>query len=122
MLNLTFRYEGTLYTIDTKESTVALQHGAPHQVCFDQLYSHNCNSSAVRAFGTEGRKKDGPQIAPSSEVYEFIIFRASDIRDLHVSESPASAAPASDPEISSVCHNQPIMAYARLAASCNSHG
>ena len=38
------RYEGTLYTINTQESTVALQY--------------------VRSFGTEGRRLDGPWIAP----------------------------------------------------------
>jgi len=77
------RYEGILYTIDTKESTVALQN--------------------VRSFGTEGRKKDGDQIAPSNEIYDYIIFRGSDIKDLHVCEAPSpmpqTVRPPNDPAI-----------------------
>ena len=61
------RYEGTLYTIDTTNSTVALQN--------------------VRSFGTESRKKDMP-IPPSEQIFDYIIFRGTDIKDLHVCESP----------------------------------
>ena len=76
------RYEGTLHTINTKESTVALKN--------------------VRSFGTEGRRKDGPQIEASSDIYEFIIFRGSDIKDLNVAAAdPAKQAPQApnDPAI-----------------------
>ncbi|CZU00445.1 trailer hitch-like [Plasmodium falciparum NF54] len=63
--NSEIRYEGILYTINTHESTVALQN--------------------VRSFGTEGRRQ--PDIAPSNEVYDFIIFRGKDIKDVTVSET-----------------------------------
>jgi protein LSM14 len=63
--NAEIRYEGTLYTINTEESTIALQN--------------------VKSFGTEGRKK--PEVPKSNEIYQFIIFRGKDIKDLTVLSS-----------------------------------
>lgn len=64
---LDIRYEGILYTVDTNESTIAL--------------------SKVRSFGTEDRPTSNP-VPAKDEVYEYIIFKASDIKDLIVCETP----------------------------------
>merc|ERR1719228_900034 len=77
------RYEGILYTIDTVANTVAL--------------------AKIRSFGTEDRPTDRP-MAPREEEYEYIIFRATDLKDIRVLEPPNPQATlqgglASDPAI-----------------------
>jgi protein LSM14 len=76
------RYEGILYNISTADSTLAL--------------------SSVKAFGTEGRRKDGPQVPPNPELFEYVIFRGADIKELEVcaaAPAPAAAPVFSDPAI-----------------------
>uniref|UniRef100_A0A673ABY0 Sm domain-containing protein n=1 Tax=Sphaeramia orbicularis TaxID=375764 RepID=A0A673ABY0_9TELE len=61
------RYEGILSSVDTERSTVAL--------------------AKVKSYGTEDRHTDRP-VPPKDEIYEYIIFRGSDIKDITVSEPP----------------------------------
>lgn len=71
--NAEIRYEGTLYSIDTNEGTLALQD--------------------VQSYGTEGRKQ--PAVQPGAEPYQYIIFRGKDIKDLTVitsAEAPRDPA------------------------------
>jgi len=68
--SLDVRYEGTLFTIDPNESTVALQN--------------------VRCLGTENRQTGSKSIPPSETVYEFIIFRGENIKSINIAEEKFS--------------------------------
>lgn len=58
---------------------------------------------SVRSFGTEGRPTDRPA-PPRDEIYEYIIFRGSDIKDITVCEPPKlHHSLPQDPAIVQVC-------------------
>ena len=66
------RYEGTLYSINETDATVALQN--------------------VKSYGTEGRElldTTGAStfVPPNDIMHEFLMFRGQDIKDLHVHEN-----------------------------------
>lgn len=76
------RYQGTLFSI----------HAEDHTICLNN----------VRCFGTEGRRaKDNlPEVPAAADVFEYIMFRGSDIQDLTVCEAnQAPQAPPPDPAI-----------------------
>ncbi|VDN05623.1 unnamed protein product [Thelazia callipaeda] len=89
---LDIRYEGILYTVDTNESTIAL--------------------AKVRSFGTEDRPTTNP-VAARDDIYEYIIFKATDIKDLIVCETPKplpqlAGGLAYDPAILSISSGRSI--------------
>jgi len=82
------RYEGVLYALDLREATISL--------------------AKVKSFGTEDRPTERP-IPSKDEVYEFIIFRGSDIKSIDVLEPPKAGSNMpcglpQDPAIIEVSH------------------
>jgi protein LSM14 len=64
----------------------------------------------VRSFGTEGRKNGKDEYPPSDVVYEQIVFRGSDVKDLRIEEPAKEKAPPAmpqDPAIIGVSLTQP---------------
>ncbi len=72
-------YVGTLHQISSEDSTVALEQ--------------------VVSYGTEGRRPDD-EVPPSLDnVYEYIVFRGSDVKDLRIEEGPKEAEPPKPPRV-----------------------
>ena len=107
------RYEGVLYDVDSKEATVTLSKGKNVSLQIQckiiiPLFSQQIvPKKIVKSFGTENRQAP-KQIPPRNEVYEYIIFRGSDIKDLSVSElGNKDESPHLDPAIvSAVRHSK----------------
>ncbi|CAH1130004.1 unnamed protein product [Ceutorhynchus assimilis] len=72
------RYEGRLFTVDPQECTIAL--------------------ASVRSFGTEERDTQFP-VPAQNQVYDYILFRGSDIKDIRVVNSVPHPQPLNDPAI-----------------------
>ncbi|KAN0086616.1 Scd6-like Sm domain containing protein [Elaphomyces granulatus] len=74
------RYVGTLHEINPEASTIALE----------DVISH----------GTEGRKRNpAEEIAPSASIYEYIVFRGSDVKDISVAEETKGDAQPEPPQV-----------------------
>lgn len=67
-------YVGTLHEINPEASTIALEN--------------------VLSWGTEGRRGNpADEVAPSSSVYEYIVFRGSDVKDISIADEKENAQP-----------------------------
>lgn len=67
------RYEGILHDINNVDSSLTVQN--------------------VKSYGTEGRKKVGPQIPPSAEIYDYIVFKGTDIQDIQIEQVRSTDVP-----------------------------
>lgn len=84
-----------MHEINSETSTVALEN--------------------VTSFGTEGRKSNpDEEIAPSDSIYEYIVFRGSDVKDLRIEEAPA-VKENKPPQVP----NDPAILGVRLSSFCN---
>ncbi|KAI1494694.1 Scd6-like Sm domain-containing protein [Biscogniauxia mediterranea] len=74
------RYSGVLHEINSTESTVSLEN--------------------VKSFGTEGRRANPEEeIAPSDQIYEYIVFRGSDVKDLRIEQAPGPPKENQPPKV-----------------------
>ncbi|KAI3635119.1 hypothetical protein MIR68_006685 [Amoeboaphelidium protococcarum] len=97
------KYVGVLIEINQNESTVTLQN--------------------VRSFGSEGRRQQfglgSKEIPPSDKVFEFIVFRGQDIKDLQVTKS--SGVQNQQQEDKEEIYQDPAVVQAGQGSKASSH-
>ncbi|KAJ5682280.1 hypothetical protein N7462_005445 [Penicillium macrosclerotiorum] len=72
------RYVGTLHEINPEASTIALEN--------------------VKSYGSEGRRGNpADEVPPSAAVYEYIVFRGSDVKDISVADEEKKENAQSEP-------------------------
>lgn len=72
------KYVGTLHEINSETSTIALEN--------------------VTSYGTEGRAGNPANEQPGSDqIYEYIVFRGSDVKELSMVEAPKENQPPAMP-------------------------
>lgn len=87
-----------LHEINSEESTVSLEN--------------------VRSFGTEGRRGNPEEeISASDQVYEYIVFRGSDVKDLRIEE----AAPAKENKPPAIPDDPAIVGVSQLPTLPTEH-
>jgi Scd6-like Sm domain len=85
-------YVGTLVEINSENSTVALEN--------------------VMSYGTESRRTGEEFFPPSSSLYDYIVFKGKDVKDLRIEEETKESSPQpptipNDPAILGVsCSNR----------------
>lgn len=77
----------------------------------------------MKSFGTEGRDP-GNEIPPSDNVYEYIVFRGSDVKDLRIEKEPEKKTVQQpqvpdDPAILGVSLLSPLFAGLIRLLSCS---
>ncbi|KYG41813.1 hypothetical protein M433DRAFT_137748 [Acidomyces richmondensis BFW] len=90
------KYIGTLHEINSENHTVALEN--------------------VKSYGTEGRRP-GNEVAGSDFLYEYIVFRGSDVKDLNIVSSPPREK---ENEVPAVPDDPAILGSARPSQSQSS--
>jgi protein LSM14 len=73
----TASYVGTLVEINSENSTVALEN--------------------VMSYGTEDRRTGADSFPPSASLYDYILFRGSDVKDLRIEEPPKETSTPNPP-------------------------
>lgn len=54
----------------------------------------------MKSWGTEGRKGNPEEeVPPSDQIYEYIVFRGTDVKDLRIEEGPSTAKETKPPAV-----------------------